>query len=259
MKNKHRPSINIPITHIYLSILSLSLASCVATTGNSRVSSVPLFDEVSIAANPSTSSVQRYDHCNTRVTFTGTARLMSSPEIDAIKKSSGATKFISGHIYETGTYSEGAVCGCFDLDIALENTNNADIERRFGETASNKSSKNMQLSIFKKNPNKKYVDMQHSYLTEFGEIFEKIRTVYTGKCQFMALTWARASFDDAISASRFLSSIDNLQSPSPLPSAASQPSGDAAQRLRSLKNLLDQKLIVPSEYEARRKAILDGL
>lgn len=33
----------------------------------------------------------------------------------------------------------------------------------------------------------------------------------------------------------------------------------SAERLQVLKSLLDQKLITPSEYEAKRKAILDGL
>jgi hypothetical protein len=34
--------------------------------------------------------------------------------------------------------------------------------------------------------------------------------------------------------------------------------GSAADRLRSLKDLFDQKLITQAEYEQKRKAILDG-
>ena len=41
--------------------------------------------------------------------------------------------------------------------------------------------------------------------------------------------------------------------------ATRSPSPTTAERLQIMKNLLDQKLITPSEYEAKRKAILDGL
>lgn len=45
----------------------------------------------------------------------------------------------------------------------------------------------------------------------------------------------------------------------PAATAPSAVGGNAADRLRALKDLFDQKLISPAEYEQKRKAILDGL
>ena len=46
---------------------------------------------------------------------------------------------------------------------------------------------------------------------------------------------------------------------SSVPKSSPAPSQPAADRLRALKDLLDQKLITPAEYDAKRKAILDQL
>jgi hypothetical protein len=43
------------------------------------------------------------------------------------------------------------------------------------------------------------------------------------------------------------------------PAAAAPGSGTPEDRLRALKQLLDEKLITPDEYETRRKAILNSL
>jgi hypothetical protein len=43
------------------------------------------------------------------------------------------------------------------------------------------------------------------------------------------------------------------------PSTVTPPTSSTAQRLQELKDLLDRKLITPSEYETKRKAILDAL
>ena len=45
------------------------------------------------------------------------------------------------------------------------------------------------------------------------------------------------------------------------PATTNSPQGSMSteDRLRALKDLLDQKLITPQEYQTRRKAILDGL
>jgi len=259
MLNNETHSIGFRLASIFYGIMITSLCGCSGAVGGSRASSSPLFDEMNIVSIPAEANVRRYDQCHASVSFNGVPRLMSSVEIDQIKKSSGIGRFVGGHIYEMGNYSEGAVCGCYNTDVALENTNNYDLEKKFAGIAEGKSSRTFQISIFKKEPEKKYVDFQHSFLTEFGEISEKIRSIYSGNCQFMAMTWARAMHDDGNSASRFLSSVSKPQAPSNPPSAVSQLSGDAVQRLRSLKNLLDQKFITSAEYEVKRKAILDDL
>lgn len=43
------------------------------------------------------------------------------------------------------------------------------------------------------------------------------------------------------------------------PAPSPPPAGSVAERLQALKDLLDRKLITPSEYEAKRKTILDAL
>jgi hypothetical protein len=47
--------------------------------------------------------------------------------------------------------------------------------------------------------------------------------------------------------------------PAAMPVPPEAPSRNPADRLRTLRDLLDQKLISPSEYEKRRKAILDSI
>ena len=80
---------------------------------------------------------------------------------------------------------------------------------------------------------------------------------------------SHARFAQSMNASSFTVSLEipetALAAPAPAapptPSATAgprPPSPAAAERLQALKSLLDQKLITPSEYEAKRKAILDA-
>ena len=63
--------------------------------------------------------------------------------------------------------------------------------------------------------------------------------------------------DNAFEAKAISSAAPVLATPAPAPSSPA--SATAAQRLLELKDLLERKLITPSEYETRRKGIIDAL
>jgi hypothetical protein len=65
--------------------------------------------------------------------------------------------------------------------------------------------------------------------------------------------------EDGLDATYLAANLRGPQAGSPTasPVAPEPPRADPAQRLTELKSLMDQGLVTPTEYEARRKAIID--
>ena len=78
-------------------------------------------------------------------------------------------------------------------------------------------------------------------------------------CRFGVTRISLSTDLDSKNAYRFLASAQNLKASTPAINSPARASGDATERLRTLKNLFDQKLITPTEYEAKRRTILDSM
>jgi hypothetical protein len=81
------------------------------------------------------------------------------------------------------------------------------------------------------------------------------RANYFGKCSFLVAGGGRIGEFDHQRVARFMATARRISEQAP----NSTPPSNSARRLQELKDLYDQKLITPQEYETRKKAILDGL
>jgi hypothetical protein len=121
--------------------------------------------------------------------------------------------------------------------------------------------KNPKTSFMVNSSSEKILEVEGLTGSMLGDVLLRLKYYYTKKCVLQLITVTFASDSAANNKSlAYLNSPRNPRAPT-IPAVAipaSQPT-DAATRLKALNDLLDQKLITKDEYNAKRKAILDGM
>jgi hypothetical protein len=121
------------------------------------------------------------------------------------------------------------------------------------------------MSLVETSPLGKFSDFDLTGSSAIGEVATAVRMIWRGQC-YLALTSAWASPSDSARGTQFLNSVRDQNGATAITAASKRSvpvetpdAADAAKRLQLLKDLFDHKLITPSEYETKRKAVLDAL
>jgi hypothetical protein len=179
-----------------------------------------------------------------------------------------ATKYA---IYENARVKEVFLCGCDDT-INAENMTQSDADaislsfvRKKGGDLATISSEFLPDGDFGREL--KYEGRFPKSIQ--GAIRLSARMIFVGRC-LSAFVTSMYERDDQLEAARFLSSIARRQEGDPEatsgpatngPATTSKPSSgmDASARLKQLEDAYRHNLVTPSEYQEKRKAILDAM
>jgi hypothetical protein len=163
--------------------------------------------------------------------------------------------------YSEAEYVEIAECGCPKSD----NTIPANITKYQSNSGINKFMKERDYNVTKSayienSALGKTAEFEGITPSAQGEQISRGRLYYGSQCIASVTVTTLRTSGDAPRAIAFLNSARKLSTSITLPTVipAAQAT-DAVSRLKALKDLLDQKLITPSQYEAKRQSIVDGM
>jgi hypothetical protein len=195
--------------------------------------------------------------CEYAVTFSGKpSQVAASSEYVQMKYISPTAK--------GNARSEEANCRCRS-NATPSNITRVQSTEGFGGLIKKMDHNILNSSFVETSPLGKFAEFESIAPSVGGDHISRARFYYGKKCFFILEVLAPRADDDPSRAFAFLNSTRlnsprNLTVPNSLPSANPTPqTNDAASRLKALKQLLDQKLITPAEYDAKRQSIIDAM
>ena len=237
--------------------LPLLLASCVQppSVNGPEAKYTPLFPMTSTDPVTGGQTVWRSERCGYSATFT-------IPPISKPDSHPQGANFAESVENDMGNDGEAAACACFPDTLFPKNQSAFEFKSGLSGYLNEINGQIEQISKYAGGAvfnNDNVFDMIVDTSNSRGYFKLKLRAFSSDHCRFLVFT-ATAKGDSESKANNFITSARNLKAAVFMPQQA-QPakSSDVAQRLRTLKGLLDQQLITPVEYETKRKALVEGL
>jgi hypothetical protein len=192
--------------------------------------------------------------CEYSVTFSGAPTETSK---NVVEDSSSNYKY--SQTYQADKYEEVFSCSCFDK-AGLTPSNITKSQSYFNtEKSLSQADYKIVNSLFTEtSPLGKVAEYEALSQSVWGELVLRLRIYYRQQCLLAVGSAHVRGNADTSRAIAFLNSVRKAVPQQVVPSIA--PNGtDASSRLQGLKQLLDQKLITPAEYGAKRQSIIDGM
>lgn len=190
--------------------------------------------------------------CNVRVIFSGVSRELSKLELNQL--SAQASKYykwqISGYAYEEYRRQEMAICLCRDAPFTKPET--MEIAARLTAT----SDSTLQPVFAADPPGESVYGLSRDEATNTPGRFRLLRPNGVDSCLLIQTLVPRWDQDKP---SAFFAGVSSLPSAVEKSATPVTKNSSVAERLKQLQQLLDDKLITRSEYDQRRKAIVEQL
>jgi hypothetical protein len=235
-----------------VAVLSVALlAACVPTTTSTPSYTESIFPAIS-TSRPTNSQDWKLDRCGYTVTFSGKPVDFTNdvPQVNL--------SYDYSLKYAEAEYEEVAECGCPKKATAIpSNITKSQSNYFLSQFMKERDYKLIKAAYLEKSPQGKIAEFEAQSPSMLGELVARGRIYYGSECiTSLMVTMLRTD----VEVPRAFAFMNSPRKPSPLTSSPpTAPSVDASSRLKALKDLLDQKLVTPAEYDAKRRAIIDGM
>lgn len=252
-------SVKQPLLLRGIAVLPLLLTSCVGASGIPQARSTPLFPMTSSLPAPRLADTWTSSTCGYSATFTELPRSPRKDELPA--EIIPDFEVMGARLFQDQQKMELAVCACpLKSNIHPSNSTKFQLEQIDLQRSIRSSAYKYENSVAEGQGGVKIWDYSESSPSAIGNVIFRGRNYLTDSCIFVVATSDLVNKEDPQAAYRFIASARSLSVPAQSLGSTSLPvPADVAQRLRALKNLSDQQLITPAQYEAKRKTIVDGL
>jgi len=244
-----------------LALLGACAVACTPSRDQVPAYAVSIFPVAESTRSPANGHDWKSDRCDYSITFSGVPIDVSKEVPQSNLSYVYSMQYIENNIEGNyKKYSEDAQCACPKNNGTPSNITKYQSAQAFGGAIKTMDYSIVKSSFIETSPLGKFAEFEATSPSMMGEIIARMRIYYGKQCIFVVTTEALRAGDDAPRAIAFLNSARNPNVPQSLPVANPPPqANDAASRLKALKDLLDQKLITPVQYEAKRQAIIDGM
>lgn len=192
--------------------------------------------------------------CEYNVTFSGTPT-----DVSKSKALENVTEDDHAMQYQEQSYVESARCQCYKDRFPSQVTKYQALTS-LNQELTDKDMIVHKSSFSEVSPLGKYVELEGKTPSALGDLTLRLKAYLQKKCLLVTTAISLTTGPDTARAIAFLNSTRDPRAPKPMPIVSPVPQrNDAASRLRALKDLLDQNLITPVQYNAERQSIIDGM